>query len=128
MGQINIRKTGNSVGRVFPKEWGLTEGDIITYSRHFSESLAEQIGTWETELFFPERQITRFVVAISNSLELLKTLPHTHEDITERYGFDQPPFRILIGRSHGIFYRVNEDRKEILVGGLFHQKQMRLKF
>ena len=29
MGQIKVRKTGNSVGGIFPKEWGLHEGDIL---------------------------------------------------------------------------------------------------
>ena len=29
MGQIKVRKIGNSVGGIFPKEWGLHEGDIL---------------------------------------------------------------------------------------------------
>ncbi|MBO0451419.1 MULTISPECIES: AbrB/MazE/SpoVT family DNA-binding domain-containing protein [Enterococcus] len=29
MGKIKVRKIGNSVGGIFPKEWGLHEGDIL---------------------------------------------------------------------------------------------------
>lgn len=29
MKQIKVRKIGNSIGGIFPKEWGLHEGDIL---------------------------------------------------------------------------------------------------
>jgi len=31
MGKIKVRKIGNSVGAIFPKDWGLEEGDILDY-------------------------------------------------------------------------------------------------
>ncbi|AOF48620.1 AbrB family transcriptional regulator [Tetragenococcus halophilus] len=33
MGKIKVRKIGNSVGAIFPKEWGLEEGDILNYQK-----------------------------------------------------------------------------------------------
>lgn len=29
MKQIKVRKIGNSIGGIFPKEWGLHEGDVL---------------------------------------------------------------------------------------------------
>lgn len=33
MKQIKVRKIGNSIGRIFPKEWGLHEGDVLNVRR-----------------------------------------------------------------------------------------------
>lgn len=33
MGKINVRKIRNSVGALFPKEWGLQTGDILEYTK-----------------------------------------------------------------------------------------------
>lgn len=33
MGKIKVRKIGNSLGGIFPKEWGLHEGDVLTYKK-----------------------------------------------------------------------------------------------
>lgn len=33
MGKIKVRKIGNSVGAILPKEWGLEEGDILNYQK-----------------------------------------------------------------------------------------------
>ncbi|MDH6365814.1 antitoxin component of MazEF toxin-antitoxin module [Enterococcus sp. PF1-24] len=33
MGQIKIRKIGNSLGAIFPKDWNLTEGDVLNYEK-----------------------------------------------------------------------------------------------
>lgn len=33
MGKIKVRKIGNSLGSIFPKEWGLQEGDILNYTK-----------------------------------------------------------------------------------------------
>jgi len=33
MGELKIRKIGNSIGAIFPKEWQLEEGDVIEYSK-----------------------------------------------------------------------------------------------
>jgi len=31
--QIKVRKIGNSIGGIFPKEWGLHEGDVLNVRR-----------------------------------------------------------------------------------------------
>ncbi|MGM0214897.1 AbrB/MazE/SpoVT family DNA-binding domain-containing protein [Enterococcus sp. AZ109] len=33
MGELKIRKIGNSVGAIFPKEWGLEAGDVVEYTK-----------------------------------------------------------------------------------------------
>lgn len=33
MKQIKVRKIGNSIGGIFPKEWGLHEGDVLNVRR-----------------------------------------------------------------------------------------------
>lgn len=33
MGKLKIRKIGNSVGAILPKEWGLKEGDVLDYQK-----------------------------------------------------------------------------------------------
>lgn len=33
MGKIKVRKIGNYLGAIFPKEWGLHEGDILSYKK-----------------------------------------------------------------------------------------------
>jgi len=33
MGELKIRKIGNSIGAIFPKEWQLEEGDVVEYSK-----------------------------------------------------------------------------------------------
>lgn len=33
MGKLKVRKIGNSVGVILPKEWGLREGDVLDYSK-----------------------------------------------------------------------------------------------
>ncbi|MDN6664128.1 MAG: AbrB family transcriptional regulator [Tetragenococcus koreensis] len=33
MGKLKVRKIGNSVGAILPKEWGLKEGDVLDYQK-----------------------------------------------------------------------------------------------
>jgi len=33
MGELKIRRIGNSIGAIFPKEWQLEEGDVVEYSK-----------------------------------------------------------------------------------------------
>lgn len=33
MKHIKVRKIGNSIGGIFPKEWGLHEGDVLNVRR-----------------------------------------------------------------------------------------------
>lgn len=41
MGKIKVRKIGNSVGAIFPKEWGLHEGDVLNYERNGTQYILE---------------------------------------------------------------------------------------
>ncbi|OJG21488.1 toxin-antitoxin system, toxin component, RelE family [Enterococcus avium] len=51
-----------------------------------------------------------------------------YEDVSPLYGFDIPTYRILIGQSYAIFYRIDEENHSVLIGKIFKQKQMHLKF
>lgn len=70
----------------------------LVYSESFRKSLQENISEWE------------------------------YENVASLYGFDKPTYRILIGKSFAIFYRINQEERTILIGNLFKQKQMHLYF
>ncbi|KWZ18488.1 hypothetical protein AS263_15490 [Enterococcus faecium] len=62
------------------------------------------------------------------STELTKNFPTMHEEVSEIYGMDIPTYRIVIGKSYALFYRIDHEKKEILVGRIFQSKQMKLGF
>lgn len=47
-------------------------------------------------------------------------------DVTELYHLDTKIYRLLIGHSYAIFYRVKGDL--IIVGAIFSTSQMKIKF
>lgn len=100
----------------------------LIYSVSFKNSLIQLISEWENELFLSEEKIKHFVQLIYRSLELLRLFPKMHEDVSPLYGFDIPTYRILIGQSYAIFYRIDEENYSVLIGKIFKQKQMHLKF
>lgn len=51
-----------------------------------------------------------------------------HEEVSGIYGMDIPTYRIVIGKSYALFYWIDPEKKEILVGRIFQSKQMKLEF
>lgn len=100
----------------------------IVYTASFRSSLNDNILEWETELFLSEEKIRHFVQLIYQALEMLKTFPEMHEEVSGLYELEHPTYRILIGKTFAIFYRVDKKNHKILVGNLFKQKQMRIQF
>ncbi|MET2118334.1 type II toxin-antitoxin system RelE/ParE family toxin [Enterococcus faecium] len=100
----------------------------LVYSKSFQTSLETIIEEWENELALSPESIKRFVGAIQKALELTKTFPKMYEEVSEIYGMDIPTYRIVIGKSYALFYRINHAKKEILVGRIFQSKQMKLDF
>ncbi|MGC4518314.1 type II toxin-antitoxin system RelE/ParE family toxin [Enterococcus faecium] len=100
----------------------------LVYSKSFQTSLETIIEEWENELAISPASIKRFVGAIQKALELTKNFPTMHEEVSEIYGMDIPTYRIVIGKSYALFYRIDHEKKEILVGRIFQSKQMKLGF
>ncbi|EFK80414.1 hypothetical protein HMPREF9269_1541 [Ligilactobacillus salivarius ACS-116-V-Col5a] len=51
-----------------------------------------------------------------------------YEEVSSKYGFSVKTYRIVIGKSYAIFYRIDEKNNNILVGRIFQSKQMKLEF
>lgn len=100
----------------------------LIFSIGFRKSLREIVDYWKYSLSLSDERINKFVSLIYSSLELVKHSPYSSKNVTEQYGFDEKTYRILIGKSYAIFYRINEEKKTILVGKIFGQKQMRVEF
>ncbi|MDE1549298.1 AbrB/MazE/SpoVT family DNA-binding domain-containing protein [Jeotgalibaca caeni] len=45
MGQMKVRKIGNSVGAIFPKEWELKEGDLLEYHKEGNKIILDTKDT-----------------------------------------------------------------------------------
>lgn len=100
----------------------------LTYSNSFTVSLERLIYEWEVELEFPLEKIRKFVQSIEASLRMVSEFPEMHEEVSSIYNLSELTYRILIGKQFALFYRLNHDKKEILVGSIFNQKQMRIGF
>ena len=100
----------------------------LVYSKSFQQSLSSLIDEWENELGLSPESIKRFVSMIQKALQLTKTFPNMYEEVSEIYGMDTPTYRIVIGKSYALFYRIDHAKKEILVGRIFQSKQMKLNF
>lgn len=100
----------------------------LLFSKSFQTSLETIIDEWENELELSPESIKRFVGAIQKALELTKTFPKMYEEVSKLYGMEEPTYRIVIGKSYAVFYRIDQEKKEINVGRIFLQKQMKLDF
>jgi plasmid stabilization system protein ParE len=100
----------------------------LVYSKSFQQSLSNLITEWEKELLLSQSGIKRFVGAIQKSLELTKTFPTMYEEVSKIYGMKTTTYRIVIGKSYALFYRIDHEKKEILLGRIFQSKQMKLDF
>lgn len=67
MGKIKVRKIGNSVGALFPKEWGLQDGDILEYTKEGNNYILNTQGfsvTHDRQLIeesFTDFEVGRFL-------------------------------------------------------------------
>ncbi|MDR0199906.1 MAG: type II toxin-antitoxin system RelE/ParE family toxin [Streptococcaceae bacterium] len=99
----------------------------IASTQHFYDSMEKIIEEWE-DLEFPEATIQRFVKIIYQGVNSLKTFPKRYADVSELYAFTEPTRRLLIGKSYAIFYRVNAEKSVVVIGSVFNQWQMKVKF
>ena len=79
-------------------------------------------------MFLSPETINKFVGNIQKSLELTTVFPEMYEEVSSKYGFSVKTYRIVIGKSYAIFYRIDEKNNNILVGRIFQSKQMKLEF
>ncbi|WP_369022374.1 type II toxin-antitoxin system RelE/ParE family toxin [Ligilactobacillus salivarius] len=100
----------------------------LVYAKSFADSLSKLINTWENELFLSPETINKFVGNIQKSLELATVFPEMYEEVSSKYGFSVKTYRIVIGKSYAIFYRIDEKNNNILVGRIFQSKQMKSEF
>ena len=100
----------------------------IVYSEGFSISLEQIIFQWENELGISQEKIQQFVTSIQRSLNLAAVFPQMYEEVSDIYPFNQPTYRIVIGKSYALFYRISEVKKEIYVGRIFQTKQFKVRF
>ena len=105
----------------------MTEYNLV-YAKSFADSLSALIDTWENELFLSSETINKFVGSIQKALELATVFPEMYEEVSSKYGFSVKTYRIVIGKSYAIFYRIDEENNNILVGRIFQSKQMKLAF
>jgi plasmid stabilization system protein ParE len=99
----------------------------LVYLASFRNSLREIRQEWR-KLGISEESIARFIKRINTSLEYVEYNPEMFPEVSDRYVFLVPTYRISVGKTYAIFYRIIEDSKQILVGSMFHQKQVKVKF
>jgi predicted NUDIX family NTP pyrophosphohydrolase len=110
MKNIKVRKVGNSIGIILPKESGLQVGDLLGYKQDGKKLIYE----WEVELEIPLEKIRKFVQSIEASLRMVSEFPEMHEEISSVYSLSELTYRILIGKQFALFYRLNHDKYDFI--------------
>lgn len=100
----------------------------IHYTKRFAQSLIAIINYWRNDLMISSDHIAKFTTHIDKKISLLSQFPEMGQDITSLYGFSQQTYRILIGHSYELFYRIDYRNKIILVGSIHGTSQMKIKF
>lgn len=100
----------------------------IHYTNRFAKSLITIINYWHDDLMISPENIAKFTTHIDQKISLLSQFPEMGQDITSLYGFSQQTYRILIGHSYELFYRIDHRHKVILVGSIHGTSQMKVKF
>lgn len=98
----------------------------IRYTVSFADSLAEIIAYWQNTLKISDKTTQAFVSHINDKIILLKSFPEMGKDVTALYGFQQTTYRLTIGHSYAIFYRLTD--RSIIVGAIHGTKQLQVKF
>lgn len=100
----------------------------IEYTNHFAQSLNQIILYWLNDLQISQDKVKRFVGQIEYKISLLKHFPKMGQDVTDLYELDQTTYRLLIGKSYGIFYRIDEQHQLVIIGSIYGTNQMEIKF
>lgn len=100
----------------------------IKYSKSFASSLSQTITYWQHDLGFTDDQIKHYISLISKNIHLLSDFPFISQDVSSIYHFSVPTYRITIGKKYAIFYRVDEQKKTVMIGSFFSNKQMKIEF
>lgn len=114
-----MKNLANGVG-------GMNNYQVI-YSSSFVDSLSQQLNYWQ-HLGMSEATIKKQMKLINCAIASLQYKPEIYAEVSKKYNLKYPTRRILIGKAYAIFYRVYPEKNLVLIGSLFHQKQMRLKF
>lgn len=83
MKQIKVRKIGNSIGGIFPKEWGLHEGDVLNVRKEGNTFILDaQESAKEQDRLLIEESFAEF--------ETKNTVTETEmKDIFGKYGWGE---------------------------------------
>ncbi|MBB1078507.1 type II toxin-antitoxin system RelE/ParE family toxin [Limosilactobacillus sp. STM2_1] len=100
----------------------------IRYTSHFAASLDKIILYWQNQLKLSPEKINAFTVHIEKKIRLLENFPKLGQDVTDLYHFRKQTYRLLIGNSYGIFYRIDPTNNVIIVGAIFGTAEMKIKF
>ncbi|WP_048001016.1 toxin RelE [Lactiplantibacillus herbarum] len=100
----------------------------LKYTDSFKVALQTTIDYWQSELKLSEERIRNFIESIYKNLQKLREYPFLAPDVSGVYGFAVPTFRIVIGRSYAIFYRVNQKQQIVEIGALFNTSKMQVPF
>jgi plasmid stabilization system protein ParE len=100
----------------------------VKYTNHFAQSLQQIIFYWINNLHISKDKVQRFVRQIEYKIDLLKHFPKMGQDVTELYQLERPTYRLLIGKSYEIFYRIDKQHQLIIIGSIFSADQMKIKF
>lgn len=100
----------------------------IKYTDHFAASLDRIISYWQNQLKLSPERIDEFTFYIDKKIRLLRDFPGIGQDVTDLYGFTDQTYRLLIGNSYGIFYRINSKEDIIIVGAIFGTSEIQVKF
>ncbi|HJF53742.1 MAG TPA: type II toxin-antitoxin system RelE/ParE family toxin [Limosilactobacillus coleohominis] len=100
----------------------------IRYTSNFADSLNKIILYWQDQLKLSPEKIDEFTLHIDKKIRLLEGFSRLGQDVTDLYGFAEQTYRILIGNSYGIFYRINADQDIIVIGAIFSTAEMNVKF
>ncbi|WP_438716182.1 hypothetical protein [Enterococcus sp. AZ109] len=112
---------GNMAGEI-------NEQCTIEYAESFKKSLRDIIAEWESDLLLPEDTIKKYVYTIYTSIQLLRFFPELHEDVAHIYRLNEPTYRILIGKSFAIFYRLDQKLKIVQIGHLLSKNRWKYLF
>lgn len=110
------------------KKYGWQWWMKVKYTNHFAQSLQQIIFYWINNLHISKDKVQRFVRQIEYKIDLLKHFPKMGQDVTELYQLERPTYRLLIGKSYEIFYRIDKQHQLIIIGSIFSADQMKIKF
>ena len=100
----------------------------IKYTSHFAASLDQIISYWQIQLKLSPEKIDQFTFLFDKKIRILRDFPKLGQDVTNLYGFTKQTYRLLIGSSYGIFYRISSKKNIIIVGAIFGTSEMKVKF